>query len=260
MVAVAEGTKVEGGGGAGRPGAQGVDAVVLVANHGHIIGDGFDGVGILGFEYLAAIQFLFLHVAAKLDLAGIFGNGDLPHVAVAGPVVRHFHLLTVDQFLAEQAVLIADGAAHGRQLLGSKTVHEAGSQTAKAAVAQRGFRLFGQDLQKIHTQLSQRFFIYFFAGQVNQVAVHQPTQKILDGEIIHALAPGFVTGMAGDHPLLHHLVSDSHSDSLVQLLLAGFGDGNAVVPLQLAHNTPLDGFFIESSGWHSGSSLHGFTS
>ena len=60
-----------------------------------------------------------------------------PGIAKALPIIRLFHLVTIFKGLLEQAEFIAQPVAIQRDVMGSRTIEEAGSQAAKAAIAQR---------------------------------------------------------------------------------------------------------------------------
>ncbi len=59
---------------------------------------------------------------------------DLEDEAVAKPLVRQFDLLAIDEFLAEEAIFVADGVAMSRIAKRSDGIKEAGSKTAKPAI------------------------------------------------------------------------------------------------------------------------------
>ena len=250
IVALAELVEVQPLGGAGAPQAQAVDGGRVVADDGHIVGDGLHGVVILVHEGHAAVPLLHVHMAVEVHLAGVLHHGHFPHVAVAQPVVGQLHLLAVDDLLAEQAVFIADGAAHGGQVQGSQGVHEAGRQTAQAAVAQGGFRLFLQHGVQVDVQLGQGLLVGVGGNQVQDIAVQAAAHQEVHGQVVQALALVGLALLPGDHPLLHDLVADGGSQGAVDLLVGRLLDGAAVVALQLADDGLLDGFFIERSRGH----------
>ena len=163
--------QVQIGAAAGRPGAQRVDAIVVVAHHGHIIGHGVDLIGVHELKDLSAVFLALLHMAVELHGAGIFGTGDFPDVAVLQPVIRKLHLLALHQLLAEQTILVADGAAHGRNVQAGQAIQKAGGQAAQTAVAQRGFGLLRQDGLQVDAQLAKRLSIVFLRAKVDQVAI-----------------------------------------------------------------------------------------
>ena len=83
----------------------------------------------------AAVVHPLADLAAELDLHGIVLAGAEPHVAHFQPVVRKFHLPAIDDLLAEDAELIADGAAGDGIAETGAGIHIARRQTAEAAVA-----------------------------------------------------------------------------------------------------------------------------
>ena len=250
IIAVAEGGKIQRFGRPGAPHAQGVHGIAVIASHGHIIGHGFHGVVIMMDEGHPAVLFLGFNPAAEMHLALILHGRHFPDVAVFQPVVRHLHLLAADNPLAEQAVLIADGAAHGRQGKRGQAVHKASGQTAQPAVAQAGFGLLAHDVPPVQPQLIQGFFVNRHAAQVQHIAVQAAAGQKFHGQVIEPLILGMLFLFPPGHPFLHDLIPHGRGQGIVNLLLGGFGQGAAVIALQLADNGLLDGFFIELGGRH----------
>ena len=250
VLAFAEGTQIDALLAAGAPRAQGVDAFVVIADDGHIVGHCVDGIRADGAVAFPAVFLVLLHMAAELNLAGVLGSGDFPHVAVGQPVIWQLHLLAVHHLLAEQAVLVADGRAHGGQAFAGQTIHKAGRQTAQTTVAQRGFRLLGQHVAELDAQFVQRLGVQILTAKVDEVAVQAAAHQKFNRKIIDPLAVLLVAFFAGNHPAIHDLIPGGRSDGAVELLRRGFWHGDAVIALQLADDTVFDGFNIESSGWH----------
>ena len=111
---------------------------------------------------------------------GFVGPLDFPGSLERQPVVRLFLLVTVVDFLAEQAVLVVDAVpAHGHVERGQR-VQKAGRQPSQAAVAERGIslRLLGR-LQR-DTHLTKRVSAQIVDTQINQVVGEQSPQQIFD--------------------------------------------------------------------------------
>ena len=66
---------------------------------------------------------------------------QFPRVAVREPVLRQFVLPAVVDALLEQAVLVADAVAIGRDAERRQAVHVAGGEPAEPAIAERGIGL-----------------------------------------------------------------------------------------------------------------------
>ena len=81
------------------------------------------------------------HTAAEADLLGLVHLGNEPGVAQAQPVVGLLHLASIYDLLLEDAQLIANRIAGGRDLQGGHGVQITGGQAAQTAVAQAGIRL-----------------------------------------------------------------------------------------------------------------------
>ena len=235
-VAPAEGGQVDALGRAGAPQAQAVDDVGIIADDGDVIRHGDDGLVVLEGYAQAAIHPLLLQGAAEVDLDGVLQRGDLPGVAVFEPAVGQLDLLAVDDALAEQAVLIADGAAHGGQVQRGERIHEAGGQAAQAAVAQRGLGLLAQHVLHLDAQVVKRGLIVGGGAQVEHVVVQPAAGQKLDGQVVQALGLLLAALFLLKAPLLHDLVAHGGGDGLVDLLAGGFLQRAAVVALQFAQD------------------------
>ena len=115
--------------------------VGAVAGDLHVAGDGQHAGVVLVHHMQVPVVPEAAHLAAEVDLLGLLQLGQQPGVAQLHPVVRQLHLLALHDLLLEDAQLIADGIARGRDLQRGHAVQIAGGQTAQAAVAQAGVRL-----------------------------------------------------------------------------------------------------------------------
>ena len=204
--------------GLGGPGAQEVDLGAVVAHHGDVVGHGLHGLVVQVAEHHAPALLGHLHAAAEVHLHGVLGMGDLPDVALGQPVVRHLHLIAVHQLLAEQAVLIADGAAHGGQLQRGQAVQEAGRQAAQAAVAQAGLRLFLEHHGAVDAQLVQGLHVVLLVDQVHHVVVQRAAHQELGAEVVDLLGLLLLAGVAGIAAALHDLIAHHQRQRLIELL------------------------------------------
>ena len=118
------------------PDAQGVDDPVAIADDGHIVRNGLDGLISFLPEYRASVfVHISIHPAAEFDLFCVFRTAQLERIAVRQPVVRHLHLITVPDFLLEHAVAITDSAAVSRIPQRRQGIQETCRQPAQTAVA-----------------------------------------------------------------------------------------------------------------------------
>ncbi len=112
-----------------------------------------------------------LHTAAEMDLHLVLGHTDLPGVPahIVEPGVRRLHLGIVDDALAEEAVFIADAAAHGRIVQRGEGIEEAARQAAQTAVAQAGIGLHVLQLVDGQAQVGEDLPVYLCLVEVEKV-------------------------------------------------------------------------------------------
>ncbi len=217
IVAAVEGGKVQFAGGTGGPQPHVDDVIVVVAGHQHVAGHGHDGFGI---HPLGVIDALLVNgspnPAVKINRIKILGPFELPRRAVAQPVVRAFHLKTVQQALVKQAELVTYAVAIGRDLQGGQRVHETGGQPPQAAVAQgRVFLLLAhcfQVMTKLLQHLGRLVHHVKIGNGIAQGAAHQKFQ----GEVVDPLLPHVVIVLLGLDPFFHEQGAQGIGKGLVQ--------------------------------------------
>ena len=109
--------------------------------------DGRPGIGAQG----AAAQ---LERAVELHFDRLVRARDLPRVRAAEPVVRLLVLPAVLDGLPEDAVLVAQAVAHGRELHRRHRVEEARGQAPEPAVAQARVGFLLQELEPVEVLLA----------------------------------------------------------------------------------------------------------
>ena len=174
-----------------------------------------------------------------MHLAGV-ALLHLPHAAVLQPVVGQLHLVAVHDLLAEQAVLVADGAAHRGHIQRRQRIQEAGGQTPQTAVAQARIGLLLGDGVKGDVQLLERLLVVAGAHQVQYVVVQRAAHQKLHGQVVDAARLLLVAQVARLHEFIHDLIADGQRDSLVDLLLGRLIQRAAEFALQVAHDGVLD--------------------
>lgn len=83
--------------------------------------------------------------------------GELPRVEVE-PVIWDLDLITIDNFLLEDAVLVTKTITPGRVVERSKTVEEAGGQSAEAAITKSCIMFLGDDILDPETKVGETSF------------------------------------------------------------------------------------------------------
>ena len=211
------------------PRAQTIDNVAAIAENRQIIRNGDDILRVLDGDVISAADPVFDQLTAEADLNRVALRRDFPRIAVGQPLIRNLDLLTVYNALTEQTVLIADGAAHRRQIQRRQRIQEAGSQTSQTAVAQRRFRLLMKHAAQSQTQLFKRLFVFLGRAEVEQVVVQPASRQELNREIVKTLRLFTAARFLLKTPLEHDLVTHRAGNRRVNLLRRCVFDGAAIV-------------------------------
>ena len=153
----------------------------MVADNRHVVRHCHDRHRIFVDELEAAVRhFLHVGIAVELDVDGLIRLAVLPGKAVLEPVVRDLDLVTLDDLLLEQAVLIADAATVARQAVCRHRVDEAGSESAKAAVAKACIRLFLKRLDEAEVKVLEDFLDGLLDAEIDEVRLEQAAEQEFD--------------------------------------------------------------------------------
>ena len=125
-------------GGFGAPQAQDRNAFPVLPRNHQVVGNGFDDGSTFVLDIVMATVPPGDDFAVKGNIHRLFGVVHKPHLATGKPEVGGFGLPAVHDPLTENAVLIANGVAHGRVTIGCQTVQIASRQTTQTPVAQTG--------------------------------------------------------------------------------------------------------------------------
>jgi hypothetical protein len=101
-----------------------------------------------------------------------------PGVAPLQPFVGDFHLPAVHDLLVENAELVAQSVAHGRDLEGGQGIEVAGRQAAQAAVSQARLLFLVQKGLQAPADFGKGLFHLVIDAQVHQIVSQvRPRQK-----------------------------------------------------------------------------------
>ena len=168
----------------------------------------------------------FLVVVDRLGMAiepndlAVVGGGELPRVAVEGPVVGVLDLIAILEGLLEDPELIPDSVAHSRYVEGGQRVEQAGGQPAEAPVPQPRLHVEGLELRHGDTEAGKRL-----PGEVGGAGVHRvlpelASQHVLRRQIVDELRVGHIVRPGRPGPAVGETVTDGHGQSPVGILQA----------------------------------------
>jgi hypothetical protein len=241
VVAVVEEGEVEVLGGPGLPEAQVVDGVVAIAGDRVVVGDAEDGFIVDPAGEETALAFFHFDAAAEMDFELGFGALDFPGIAVAQPVVGFLDLVAVADFLAEDAVIVADAVAVAGKLEGGEGVEEAGGEAAEAAVAETGVAFDVAQEVPGEAQLLHGLADGIVELEIDDVIAHGAADEVLHGEVVGALGAGLVVGDGGADPAVDEAVANGEGEGVVAVVIGG---GELILGqriLQVVEIAALDG-------------------
>ena len=162
-----------------------------------------------------------MDLAAEADLHSIILARVQPDIAHLEPVVREFHLPAVDDLLAEDAELIADGKARDRIAQARRRVHIARGEPPETAVAETGIRLERTQTLEAEAKLVQDLPCRLQKAHVEQVVAQARADQKLHRHVVDLLVflrAGLLDERAA---LILQKLPDCHADSAVDLLFRG---------------------------------------
>ena len=225
VVADVEGIEVEAFGGIGTPEPQPVADVHPIAQHRHVMGN---ADGVFRRDPAGAVVAFVVDVAlgatAEAHEAGLIGLGQFPGPAALEPFVGDLHLPAIADQLIEDAELVADAVAGGRDLQAGQRLHVASGQTAEASIAQARFLLHIQDLlQRLDAEIPQGLLGLLLDPEVQQVAVElradQEFRRQVGHRFLRAGPHRFSGGQIAHHQPITHRIAQGH----VEVMAAGGG-------------------------------------
>ena len=203
------------------PEAQRVDRLGAVAHHGHVVGHALHGMHGDPAPVYSPVDRGHFDAALEADLTGVLGPGDLPDIALVEPVVGLLDLRAVQDALLEDAVVVAQPVADGRQVHRRQGVEKAGRQPSQAAVAEAGVGLVGAEALPVHVELGQRLAAVPLHLHVDDVAGQETAHQKLEGEIVDALDVVAVVALLGEDPAFNDAVTHRRGQGDVAVAVGG---------------------------------------
>ncbi len=186
-----------------------------------------------------------LGAAAEPDLEGDLGMGDFPRVAEVQPVVQHLDLPAVLDGLIEDAELVANAVAGGRDLQGGQRIEVAGGQAAEAAVAEAGLLFLFQKLVERQAERLHGLLGRLPDAEADQVVAKLRPDEELGREIGHGAAGLRKIGVRSVNPAVQHAIPHRVRQGQVVVVGRGHLGEFGLVGEQVLEEVVLDGLDIE---------------
>src|SRR5581483_9548355 len=142
VVAGVENANIEFVGSARGEQAHEVDGFSAIAGDQQVGGQADERTLIDPSRLIAALTIVVLDPPVDRHHAGLFGTWNKPGRGILLPGIGRFDLVTVANFLAEQAELIVDAVAVAGHIQRGHRIEETGSESPESAIAERRVMLF----------------------------------------------------------------------------------------------------------------------
>jgi len=171
-----------------------------------------------------------LGVAVEPDHLEVVGSGELPRVAVEGPVVGLLDLVAILEGLLEDPELVADAIPHGGHVERGQGIEQAGGQTAQAPVPQSGLDVEGLQVLDGEARCGNGLAGQVGGTGVQRVLAQLAPQHVLRRQVVDELRVGQVVRSGRPGPAVGEAIADGDGQCPVGVLGTGrFGCGAPLV-------------------------------
>ena len=181
-----------------------------------------------------------LGVAVEPDHLQVIGSGELPRVAVEGPVVGKLDLLAIFEGLLEDPELIPDAVAHRRHVQGGQGVEQAGGQPAQAPVPQPGLNVEGLQVPGGEPGRGNGLAGEVGGAGVQRVLAELAPQHVLRRQVVDELRVGLIVRPGRPGPPVSEAVADGDGQRPVGVLGARRLGRRAPLVTQVVSEVPFE--------------------
>ena len=181
-----------------------------------------------------------LGVTVEPDDLEVIGSGELPRVAVEGPVVGLLDLIAILEGLLEDPELVPDAVAHRGHVQGGQGVEQAGGQPAQAPVPQPRLDVEGSPGPRPRSRMRPRPGGPGVRVGVERILAQLAPQHVLRREVVDELRVGHVVRPGRPDPALGEAVADGHGQCPVDILGARRLHGGAPLVAQVVSQITLE--------------------
>ncbi len=214
-IPAAEALEIEVVGRRGAPQAQRVDGLAAKAHDGPIERDAEQAERPTRDQAQEAVA--HRERAVEPYLHSFLRTSDLPRVLAPEPMVRLFLLPAITDKLLEDAVLVAQPVAHGRQLHRRHRVEETGRQPPEPAIAEARIGLLLEHAEPIDVLPFGEIRKDPVEHQVGDIIRQRPSDQELHRQVIHMLRVLARVGFLRQHPSLREDVAHRPGQGLESL-------------------------------------------
>ena len=181
-----------------------------------------------------------LGVAVEPDDLEVIRSGELPRVAVEGPVVGKLDLMAILEGLLEDPELIPDAVPHRRHVQGGQRVEQAGGQTAQAPVPQPGLHIQLLQLPGGETGPGHGLPGQPGGAGIQRVLPELAAQHVLRRQVIDELRVSLMVRPGRPGPAVREAVADGDSQRPVGVLGTRRLRRRAPLVTQVVSQVPLE--------------------
>lgn len=127
---------------------------------------------------------ILVRLAVESDLVGHILALDFPGVAMVQPEVGDLNLVAILNNLLEDAIVVPDSVAPGRDLEGGKRVKEASCESTEASVSKGSVSLLLVELFEVVANAHEGVFELALEVGVDECILESSPHEELEGEII----------------------------------------------------------------------------
>ena len=178
--------------------------------------------------------------AANVERAGephlhrFIGPRDFPRIGPRQPMVRLLALPAVAHCLLEDAVFVAQPAAHARNAERGHRIEKTRRQPAQSSIAQAGIRLLFDNIERVNSvELAQPAHDRV-EPQVDDIVGQRATHEKFEREIINALGVALLVGLLRLEPPLRKHVANRARNGFEFVPRRGGGDGDDLIEREVA--------------------------
>ncbi len=185
-------------------------------------------------------------MAAQLHFVLDLGVMEFPGVVIFQPLVGDLHLPAVPDLLVENAELVAQPVADGRDAKRRQGVKVTGRQPPQAAVPQPRLFLLVQQAHETPVELGHRLFHLFINPQVDEVVPQVGARQVFRRKVAHHLHFLADEARHGVHQVMQQALPDGVGQGHVEVMGGGDAGGLPQQVEEILLDRPFQGLVTQT--------------